>query len=95
MTSVQEVGCDTPHDYEAVGVLAQASGPYPGTDPLVAAAADWCDQVKSFVNSFRPDLTLSSAIGVPTQQEWDRGVQELGCFLGRADGAPLTGRIAG
>ena len=44
---------------------------------------------------FRPDIVRGLAVGVPTPQEWDRGGQELGCFLGLADGSPLTGKRAG
>jgi hypothetical protein len=95
VTGVAVVGCDTPHEYEAVDVLAKAPGPYPGSAGLVQEATDWCGKDRDFVNAFRPDLVLGFAVGIPTQQEWDRGIQELDCFLGLADGSLLTGKIAG
>ena len=95
VTSVAVVGCDTPHEYEAVSVQSKAPGPYPGADTLLPDALGWCVQVRDFVNAFRPDIVLGFAVGVPTAQEWDRGVQELDCFLGLADGSLLTGKIAG
>ena len=95
VTAVAVVGCDTAHEYEALGVLSKAPGPYPGAGGLVQEATDWCTQVRDFVNSFHPDLVLGLAVGIPTAPEWDRGVQELGCFLGLADGSRLTRKIAG
>jgi actin-like ATPase involved in cell morphogenesis len=94
VTAVAVVGCDTAHEYEALGVLSKAPGPYPGAGGLVQEATDWCTQVRDFVNSFHPDLVLGLAVGIPTAPEWDR-VQELGCFLGLADGSRLTRKIAG
>jgi hypothetical protein len=78
-----------------VGGLAKAPGAYPGPAGLAQEAKDQCAAVRDFANAFRPDLVLGFAIGVPTQQEWDRGVQELGCFIGLADGSRLTGKVAG
>jgi actin-like ATPase involved in cell morphogenesis len=95
VTGVDIVGCDSPHEYEAAGVVSKAPGPYPGTVGLAQEATDQCARVRDFANAFRPDIVLGFAIGIPSQQEWDRGVQELGCFLGLADGSRLTGRIAG
>ena len=95
VTAVAVVGCDSPHEYETAGGLAKAPGPYPGPAGLAQEARDQCAAVRDFANAFRPDLVLGFAIGVPTQQEWDRGVQELGCFIGLADGSRLTGKLAG
>jgi hypothetical protein len=38
----------------------------------------------------RPELYLTSLVSFPTQQEWDRGIYRLTCFLGPAFGSRTT-----
>jgi molecular chaperone DnaK len=96
ITAVEAVGCDTPHRFEVMGARNRPDGDYPGPDALSREIAEYCGALLEYYYDFRPELFLGGWVGYPTQQEWDRGVRRLTCFLG--PGAPntsttFTGRI--
>jgi hypothetical protein len=97
ITVVETVGCDTPHRFEVMGALNKPEQPYPGADELGLDIGEYCGALLEYYYDFRGELRLGGWVGYPTQQEWDRGVRRLTCFLG--PGAPnpsstFTGRIA-
>jgi molecular chaperone DnaK len=90
VTVVEEVSCATAHRAEVMGVLDKPPQPYPGADELSLEIGEYCNAIHSDVFPVRPELYLTSLVSFPTQQEWDRGIYRLTCFLGPAFGSRTT-----
>jgi hypothetical protein len=94
---MEEVSCAASHRFEVMGVLNKPPQNYPGADELSGEIGEYCGALLEYNYDFRPELRLGGWAGFPTQQEWDRGVRKLTCFLGPGPPNPdltFTGRIA-
>jgi hypothetical protein len=76
-----------------MGTLDNPPQPYPGRDEVELEINEYCSALVANVKGARPELVLSQAWGVPTQQEWDGGTRQVSCFVGLYGNRTITGHL--
>ena len=96
---VQHHPCTEAHGYEVFAVLkhpAANGDPYPGIDALFSYADTNClPPFAVYVGVEYPQSTLRAGSVVPKQEGWDRGARTITCYVGGADGGPVSGSLKG
>jgi hypothetical protein len=92
--------CDDPHDAEVFAVVthpAAADAPFPGTDDLLAYAANAClgQPFTDYIGIPRGQSQLTEFEIVPESEAWFEGRRGLVCAVDKADRTPLTGSVKG
>lgn len=94
---VQHHPCTDAHGYEVFAVLkhpAANGDPYPGIDALFSYADTNClPPFAVYVGMEYPQSTLRAGSVVPKQEGWDRGTRTITCYVGGADGGPVSGSL--
>ena len=92
--------CDEPHDAEVFAVVthpAATDDAFPGTDALLAYAANAClgQTFTDYVGIPRGQSKLTEFEIVPESEAWFEGRRGLVCAVDNADRSPLTASVKG
>ncbi|MBN8880995.1 MAG: septum formation family protein [Salana multivorans] len=93
----QEVGelhlvpCAEPHLAQVLAVTDHPSDTYPGQDPALETATEWCSGILA-EHGFAADSFLAWPI-VPTPAAWDEGVRAMSCSA-RSTLGQITGDLS-
>jgi molecular chaperone DnaK len=101
LDDVSVVDCDQPHTRELFKILppADANAAYPGQDVLTESQGNAC--TLELISYYGADVPTASAAGVelfpivPTEAQWNDGVQDTLCLAGPADNKGVSGSIKG
>lgn len=98
-TVLRPVDCSLPHQGEVTGLATHPDSgrPFPGAE----VTGVWFDQgcrtvTTEYLGADHLATTLDAGIVMPTEQEWNDGVEHAVCYVTIVDGAdPLTGSVEG
>jgi len=88
-TAPNVVDCNELHEQEVYGKGSFDAAPgdaYPGVDPVVDLAGEFCDPITlAFAGEEWDQLPYSPSLGFPTEAEWDAGDRTILCFANPVD----------
>lgn len=98
-TVLRPTDCSTPHDGEIAGLASHPDSgrPFPGEDVTRVWFEQACSTVTTdYLGANHLTTTLNAQIVVPTQSEWDDGIDHAVCYITVPDDAePLTESVKG
>jgi len=89
-------GCDKPHRYEAYGVvtaLAPSGVPWPGAYGFGLDATQCTPLVLQYLDGPLDRSRFQTAVLLPTEADWDRGVRRSVCVIEAANSDRLVGTV--
>lgn len=91
LDGLEVVQCSAEHEAEVYGTAQIEHSTYPGRDAIQQQMISRCDaQYQQYPGASKSDIPQSSFI--PDEEEWDRGLRTIVCFLESPEG--LSGSVS-